>query len=240
MAGDILVRAQGLALGYGGAPIVEGVDLEVRAGEAWFVIGPNGSGKTTLLRAILGLLAPRRGALWLHPDLDGRAHVGYVPQRAEWNAALPTTVREFVSLGHVGARTPRAERAERLRWALARAGLAGLEDRDYRALSGGQRQRALVARALVRRPRLLLLDEPTEELDVVSEAGLLDTLAELVRSEGTTLLFVTHELELAAERASHVALFGSGRVVAGPRDAVLCDGALERAFGAKAHAGGPP
>jgi ABC-type Mn2+/Zn2+ transport system ATPase subunit len=204
----------------------------------WFWIGPNGSGKTTLLRALLGLLAPQRGELQLHPDVASRDHVGYVPQRSEWNPALPTTVREFVSLGLVGARAPRRERRERLRWALARAGLAGLETQDYRALSGGQRQRALVARALVRRPRLLLLDEPTEELDVVSEAGLLDTLAELVRSEGTTLLFVTHELELAAERATHVALFGGGRVVAGRREDVLAGEALERAFGGRARLGG--
>jgi ABC-type Mn2+/Zn2+ transport system ATPase subunit len=237
VAGEPLIRARGLALGYGGAPIVEGVELEVRPGEVWYLIGPNGSGKTTLLRAILGLLAPLRGELRLHPDVADRGHVGYVPQRSEWNHALPTTVREFVSLGLVGGRVPAPERAERLRWGLARAGLDGLERRDFRSLSGGQRQRALVARALVRRPLLLLLDEPTEELDVVSEAALLDTLSELVQSEGTTLLFVTHELELAAQHATHVALFGRGRVLAGPRGEVLSDGALERAFGGHARIG---
>ena len=228
---DTLIRARGLALGYGGSPIVEDVELEVRAGEVWFLIGPNGSGKTTLLRAVLGLVAPQRGELWLHPDVADRGHVGYVPQRSEWNPALPTTVREFVSLGLVGAGVPRGERRERLAWALERVGLGTLAPRDFRSLSGGQRQRALVARALVRRPRLLLLDEPTEELDVVSEAGLLDALAELVRSQGTTLLFVTHELELAAKWATHVALFSNHRVTVGPRDEVLANGALERAFG---------
>jgi ABC-type Mn2+/Zn2+ transport system ATPase subunit len=237
-AAELLVRARGLALGYGAATVVEGLDLEVRSGEEWFVIGPNGSGKTTLLRAVLGLLAPRRGELWLHPDVANRAHVGYVPQRSDWNPALPTTVREFVSLGHVGTRTPRPERAERLRWALERVGLGGRERVDFRALSGGQRQRALVARALVRRPRLLILDEPTEELDVTSEASLLDTLEELVRSEGTALLFVTHELELASRRASHVALFAAGRMTAGTREEVLGGDALERAFGARVRLGG--
>jgi ABC-type Mn2+/Zn2+ transport system ATPase subunit len=230
-AAETLIRARGLALGYGGPPIVEDVDLEVRAGEVWFLIGPNGSGKTTLLRAVLGLVAPQRGELWLHPDVADRGHVGYVPQRSEWNPALPTTVREFVSLGLVGTDVRGAEGRERLRWALGRVGLGEHGPRDFRSLSGGQRQRALVARALVRRPRLLLLDEPTEELDVVSEAGLLDTLAELVRSEGTTLLFVTHELELAAERATHVALFAGRRVTVGTRQEVLANGALERAFG---------
>jgi ABC-type Mn2+/Zn2+ transport system ATPase subunit len=237
-AAELLIRARGLRLGYGGPPVVEAIDLEVRAGEEWFLIGPNGSGKTTLLRAVLGLHAPQAGELWLHPGVADRAHVGYVPQRCDWNPALPTTVREFVSLGHVGAHTPRAERPERLRWALERVGLGGRERLDYRALSGGQRQRALVARALVRRPRLLVLDEPTEELDVVSEASLLDTLEELVRSEGTALLFVTHELELAARRASHVALFSGGRVSAGRREQVLGGDALERAFGSRVRLGG--
>jgi ABC-type Mn2+/Zn2+ transport system ATPase subunit len=204
----------------------------------WFVIGPNGSGKTTLLRAVLGLLAPLRGELWLHPHVADRSHVGYVPQSSDWNPALPTTVREFVSLGLVGTRVHGAERAERQRWALARAGLEGRERVDYRELSGGQRQRALVARALVRRPRLLILDEPTEELDVVSEAAILDTLEELVRSEGTALLFVTHELELAARRATHVALFSGGRVIAGPRADALGDAALEQAFGSGVRIGG--
>ncbi len=219
-------------------PVVEGVQLEVRAGEEWFAIGPNGSGKTTLLRAVLGLLPPLRGKLWLHADVSDRGQVGYVPQRCDWNPALPTTVREFVSLGLVGTGVRGGERAERLGWALERVGLAGRERVDFRALSGGQRQRALVARALVRRPRLLILDEPTEELDVSSEASLLDTLEELVRAEGTTLLFVTHELDLAAQRASHVALFSGGRVRAGVRDEVLGGDALERAFGSRVRIGG--
>jgi ABC-type Mn2+/Zn2+ transport system ATPase subunit len=237
MGAEILVRAEGLALGYGAAPVVSGVTLQIAAGETWFFIGPNGSGKSTFLRAILGLLAPQAGTLALHPGLADPAHRGYVPQRGEWNPALPTTVAEFVGLGFVGARVPRGERAARLAWALARIGLGGLAGADFRALSGGQRQRALVARALVRRPRLLLLDEPTEELDVVSEAALLDALRELVAEDGTTLLFVTHELEIAAERASHVALFAGGTVAAGPRDAMLAPERLERAFGASLRGG---
>jgi ABC-type Mn2+/Zn2+ transport system ATPase subunit len=187
---------------------------------------------------VLGLLGPTEGELWLHGDVSDRAHVGYVPQRCEWNAALPTTVREFVGLGHVGTRRGAAERADALRWALARVGLEALARSDFRALSGGQRQRALVARALVRRPRMLLLDEPTEELDVVSAGALLDTLAQLVREEGTTLVFVTHTLELAARFATHVALFADGRVLAGPRDRVLADSAFERAFGGRSRLGG--
>jgi ABC-type Mn2+/Zn2+ transport system ATPase subunit len=238
MEAETLIRACGLGLGYGGRPVVSGIDLEVRAGEVWFLLGPNGSGKTTLLRAVLGLLPATDGELWLHGDVSDRAHVGYVPQRCEWNAALPTTVREFVGLGFVGTRSASAERTAALRWALERVGLEALARSDFRALSGGQRQRALVARALVRRPRVLLLDEPTEELDVTSAGALLDTLAQLVREDGTTLVFVTHALALAERFATHVALFSDGGVVAGPRDAVLADGALQRAFAHDLRLGG--
>jgi ABC-type cobalamin/Fe3+-siderophores transport system ATPase subunit len=103
--------------------------------------------------------------------------------------------------------------------------------RDLRSLSGGQRQRALVARALVRRPRLLVLDEPTEGLDVASEETFLGTIDALHREEHLTLLFVTHKLRTAARYATHVALFTGGGMRAGPRDAVLEPSVLESAFG---------
>jgi ABC-type Mn2+/Zn2+ transport system ATPase subunit len=216
--------------------VLSAVDLEVRAGEFWFLLGRNGSGKTTLLRALLGLLAPRAGRLERRADLVGQQRIGFVPQRCEINRSLPTTAREFVSFGFVGTRLTAAQRAERFAWALERAGLAGLEQSDYGALSGGQRQRALVARALVRRPSLMLLDEPSEGLDAGTEEALLRTLADLNRSEGVTLLFVTHKLAIAARHASHVALFESGRVHAGPREQMLAPAAIERVFGVRLDA----
>jgi ABC-type Mn2+/Zn2+ transport system ATPase subunit len=231
VAPEIVIEARGLALGYGAHLVLSGVDLEVRAGEAWFLLGPNGSGKTTLLSAILGLLPPRAGSLRLHPQLAARDRIGFTPQKSALNPTLPTSVHEFVSLGAVGLRLTRSQRGERLAWALERAGLAGLAARDLHSLSGGQRQRALVARALVRRPHLMLLDEPTEGLDVASEQALLQTLEALRREEGLTLLFVTHKLRLAARFASHVALFHAGRVVAGPRAATLAREVVEQAFG---------
>lgn len=226
-----LVRGRGLDLGYGERSVLHGVDLEVRRGEMWFFIGPNGTGKTTLLLAILGTLEPLAGELWLDPQLAGRERRGYVPQILELNPTLPTTVREFASLGFVGSLVPRSERAAALQGALRSVGLDGRERASLRALSGGQRQRALVARALVRRPSLLLVDEPTEGLDVAAADAFRDTVGELNRREGLTLIFVTHNLLLASQLATHVALFCEGHVQTGRAEELLQHDVLERAFG---------
>ncbi len=225
-----MIEVRGLDVGYPGRRVLSDVDWTVRAGEYWFLLGPNGSGKTTLLLAVLGLLRPFAGEVELDPAAASLEHTGFVPQQSRTNPTLPTTVREFVSLGAVGlARSMRDPGS--LVWALARVGLAELAERDLRALSGGQRQRALVARALVRRPRLLVLDEPTEGLDVASEEAFLATIDDLHRDEQLTVLFVTHKLRIAARYATHVALFGGGRVRAGARDAVLVPADLEATFG---------
>lgn len=227
---DIVLKTTGLSVGYARRTVLEGVTIECRKGERWFFIGPNGSGKTTLIRTILGILRPQTGGLWLHPDLARREGIGFVPQRCDLNPALPTTVREFVVLGLVGIRLSKKEEASRLEWALRRVGLAGMAGRDYWSLSGGQRQRTLVARALVRRPNLLILDEPTNGLDLATEDSFLRFLADLNREEHLTLLFVTHDIAIAARYATHLALFHSGSVESGPCEKVLDGTALERAY----------
>jgi ABC-type Mn2+/Zn2+ transport system ATPase subunit len=228
--GEALLAARGLALGYGGAPVLRDVTLTIGRGDYWFLLGPNGSGKTTLLRALLGVLPPRAGALARHP-LAAPAHVGFVPQRAALNPTLPTTVGEVVRLGLVGVPVARAERPARLDEALAHVGLGGMAARDFWALSGGQQQRALVARALVRRPRLLVLDEPMSGLDLVAEDRLLPLIAAWNRERGLTVLYVTHEIALARRYATHVCLFARGTVIAGRRDEVVVPANLAAAYG---------
>ena len=222
-------RARDLALGYRGRRVLEHVDLDVCEGEFWFFLGPNGSGKTTLLRGLLRELRPARGELTLDPELGVHEAIGFVPQRGEINPALPTTLREFTSLGLVGAASDREP--QRVAAALAEVGLAGLADGDFSALSGGQRQRALLARALVRMPRTLLLDEPTNGLDLAAEHGLLRHLQRLNAEQGLTIVVVTHALELAARYASQVALFHGGRVTAGARADVLTGARIGAMYG---------
>ena len=231
MPPKILLQATNLSLGYGRRMVLRQVNLIVHAGEFWFFLGPNGEGKTTLLRAILGMLHPQAGRLWVDRELSQRDCLGFVPQRCDINPTLPTTVREFTLLGLVGLRTSPQERRERLAWALEKVGLRGLEDTDYWALSGGQRQRALVARALVRRPSVLSLDEPTNGLDVVTEDSLLRFIADLNRERHLTVLFVSHNVAIAARYASHLAFFHGGHVVAGARQDMLNRQTLHQVYG---------
>jgi ABC-type Mn2+/Zn2+ transport system ATPase subunit len=231
-AGTTLASLRSLSVRYKrNEPVLEGVSFEICAGEFWSFLGPNGAGKTSLLEILLGNLRPREGRVELHPELASRARLGVVPQHCRLNQSLPTTVREFVLLGLLGLRLGRGEERERLSWALGRVGLAERRDRDYWSLSGGQRQRALVARALVRRPSFLVLDEPTVGLDLAARERLLGSLDALNRDDGLTILFVTHDISAAARHASHVALFGERGVRAGRRSDLLTAANVEWCFG---------
>jgi ABC-type Mn2+/Zn2+ transport system ATPase subunit len=227
----VLFALEDADLGYGRRTVLRHVTFSVRAGEYWCVIGPNAAGKTTLLRALLTDLRPLGGSVFRDPELAAPARVGLVPQHCDANPTLPTTVREFVGLGLVGLRLPRAARQERVAAALQEAGLGDRARDNYFALSGGQRQRALLARALARRPAILVLDEPTQELDTVAERQVLATIG-AANAAGATVVFVTHELDIPARYATHV-LFVRGRTVAaGPRDRMLSARALAETFGA--------
>ena len=224
---DIVLQTTNLSVGYGNFVVLGRINLTIRTGELWFVLGRNGAGKTTLLQTLLGLLKPQTGRLYRHIP-NG---VGFVPQRCDINPTLPITVREFVGLGLVGTGLNRATRREYLDRALGRLDLDQLVQKNYWTLSGGQRQRALVARALVRRPALLILDEPTNNLDLTAENDFLQTLTDIHRQENNTCLFVTHNLSLAERHATHIGLVAQGTLIAGPKAEVLNESNLHRVYG---------
>lgn len=226
-----LIRATSLTVGYAQRPVVRDLSLTIGPGEFWCCLGRNGAGKTTLLHTLLGTLAPQQGQLWRHPSLETRQGLGFVPQRCAINPTLPTTVREFVLLGTVGTTQDRRARQAHLHWALARVGLDGMARCDYWSLSGGQQQRALVARALIRRPQLLLLDEPTSGFDPPTIEALLDCLAALQHDEGVAIFCVTHDLPLLGRYATHFLLLADGQGQAGPAATVLTPQALARVYG---------
>ncbi|MCC6232028.1 MAG: ABC transporter ATP-binding protein [Verrucomicrobiales bacterium] len=226
-----VLQVEQATLGYGRRAILREVSLRIGQGEFWCLLGSNGEGKTTLIKALLGAIRPIRGRVLLRADFQRRTRLAFVPQEVEVNAALPTTVAEFVSGGFVGLNLEARQRAQRLARVLELMGIPMLRDRSLWALSGGQRQRALVARALVRDPLLLIVDEPTAGLDLAAATGLLETITRLNREHRITVVFVTHDLQIAAQRATHAALFKHGRVVSGPLAEVFTDEHLGRTFG---------
>ena len=212
------IDARGVVVELGGAPIVRGVDLAVGEGEVVALLGANGSGKSTLVRSLVGVLPLTAGSVRLLGTPLGRqvawGEIGYVPQRVSAASGVPATACEVVLSGTLHGRRLRPPRDARDRAcaALAAVGLAAEVDKAVRALSGGQQQRVLIARALVRRPRLLLLDEPVAGVDVPSQQTFAAALADLAAA-GTTVLVVLHELGALAPLISRAVVLRHGAVV---------------------------
>lgn len=224
-----LLRVRDASFGYRGRAVVSGVDLTLSPGAFLGILGPNGSGKSTLLRGILGLLPPLSGSVERHVP-----EVGFVPQREALDAVYPVTVEEVVYMGAFGRlhglRFLGAEiRASALE-ALAQVQLQDARRRLFSELSGGQRQRALIARALLARPRLLVLDEPTTGVDRPSQELILELLTRMNREEGLAVLLVSHELGLTRRAVNRAAWVDRGRVVLGDPDEILAPERLEQLF----------
>ncbi len=189
-----LIEIEGLTVVLGGREVLRDVSLAIRPGEIVTVIGPNGSGKTTLLRALIGAVRPQAGRIRRAPGL----RIGYVPQRLAIDATMPLTVARFLSL-------PVRHAPAEIAAVLARVGIAGLEERQIARLSGGQFQRALLARALLADPQLLILDEPTQALDQPGIAAFYRLIEDVRRELGCAVLMVSHDL--------HVVMASSDRVI---------------------------
>ena len=228
---DPIVEVAEATFAYGRNIILESVEMQIHDSEFWCFIGPNGEGKTTLIKALLGALRPKRGLIRLRPDFARRTRIGFVPQNCDLNPTVPTTIQSFVIQGTAGLPVVESKLKQRVQKSLEVMGIQHIRDRSIWKVSGGQRQRAMVARALVRDPLLMIVDEPTAGLDLAASSGLLKTITELNRQHGITVIFVTHDLQLAGHHASHVAVFKNRRVKCGPVAEALTGENLGNAFG---------
>ena len=234
MGAEPLVRVRDADLGYGRRPVLRGVRLEIRGGEFLGIVGPNGAGKTTLLRAILGLLRPIRGEVVLGEG--GRAlRFGYVPQRETVDVVFPVTAIELVMMGRHAVsgplRWPGRRDRERAGAALEQVGMAAHAERLLRDLSGGQLQRVLIARALALEPEVLVLDEPTNGMDLESEHALMELIARFHARSGMTVVMVSHLLNVVVNYVRSLALLGPSGILSGPLEEVLTRENLERLYG---------
>ncbi len=202
-----LIAAEGLSVRRGGTQALDDVSLSIRKGEIVTVVGPNGSGKSTLVRALIGLEPAAEGRVTRAAGL----RIGYVPQRLHIDAGLPMTVRRFLSLP---VRVSDADAAA----ALARVGVPDAGRSQMVRLSGGQFQRALLARALLSRPDILIMDEPTQGLDQPGVAGFYRLIEEIRGETGVAILMVSHDL--------HVVMSASDRVIC-LNGHICCEGTPE-------------
>ena len=204
-----------VTVAYGRRPVLWNIDLTVDGPGLFGIIGPNGAGKSTLLKAALGLVPLAGGSVQFfgQPLRMVRTRVGYVPQRETVDWDFPVSVFDVVLMGTYGRlgwfRRPGPRERELARDCLLRVGLADVANRQIGRLSGGQQQRLALARALLRRPRLLILDEPTVGLDPAQAAEVLDLA--LGVASGATVLLITHDLA-EARRCERVVWLSDGRI----------------------------
>jgi zinc transport system ATP-binding protein len=235
---DAPIRCVRLEVGYGAASLLPAIDLDIRPGEFLALIGRNGSGKTTLFRTMLGLLPPVAGEVARKPGVQ----IGYVRQRLAFDDLYPVTAHEVVEMGAMRAASsflPWGQDRKSVRAALEEVGAAHLEQREFRTLSEGQKQRVLLARMIVGRPELALLDEPTAAMDAVAEHEAMSLLDQIRRHHNMAMIVVSHHLPVArkwAERVLFVDAESRTVLVGAPGEVFAHDGFTSR-YAAAVEAG---
>jgi zinc transport system ATP-binding protein len=215
-----LIAGAGICVRFGTQDVLDHVDIEVRAGEIVTLVGLNGSGKSTLARALMGLVPLTAGRVERKPGL----RVGYVPQSAARDPALPLTVARFVALAGPASRAAIVA-------ALDQLGIAGLANAQISTISGGEMRRALIARALIRAPELLVLDEPMSGVDVAGQVELYRIIGKIRRTRGCGILLISHDLHLVMAETDRVICLNRHVCCAGAPKLVLGDPGFAALFG---------
>lgn len=237
-----VIQVSDAAVTLGGRTIWQGVDLAVQPGEFLAILGPNGAGKSTLLKAILGLLPLSMGGISVlgKPARRGNAAVGYVPQRRHFEADVHVRGRSIVQLGLNGSHwgltvpflQPNKAREDRRQVAevIEQVGATSYADRPIGELSGGEQQRLLIAQALVRRPRILALDEPLDSLDLRNQQGIAGVIRRISRETGAAVLLVAHDVNPILSAVDRVVYVAHGQVAPGTPEEIITTETLSRLY----------
>jgi ABC-type Mn2+/Zn2+ transport system ATPase subunit len=220
-----------VTLGYGRRRVLSDLSFEIPRGDFLGLVGPNGAGKTTIVRALLGTLQPMSGTVKRAPGLV----FGYVPQRDQVDASFPLRVLDVVLMGRFArigvGRRPRSTDRDAAMAALEQVGIAHLAPRQLAHLSGGQKQRTFIARALVGEPNILVLDEPTSGMDLVSTTQILGLVRDLHEGSGLTVIMASHALNEVANYVERIALVVQGGFRIGSVDEILTEETLRQMYG---------
>ena len=222
---SLLVEANDISIRFNGRQVLDHVDLSVQSREIVTLIGPNGAGKTTLVRIILGLLQPDSGVVKRHKGL----RIGYMPQRLALTANLPLTVKRFLSLAQINHVT-------RLKQVAAELEISRLLESQMITLSGGETQRVLLARALLRDPQLLVLDEPVQGVDVTGQAELYGMISRIRNTHDCGVLMISHDLHLVMAATDRVFCLNQHVCCSGHPETVSKHPAYLELFGSPASA----
>lgn len=218
-----LVTLSGVVLRLSGNDVLKGLDLSIEPREILTVVGPNGAGKTSLARLVLGLIKPTSGRIAKRKDLT----TGYVPQRFSIDPVVPITVNRFLAL-------PRPAPEQRLQACLSEVGIQRLVERPIQSLSGGEFQRVLLARALLREPDLLVLDEPVQQVDFAGQVELYERIANLRDQHGCGILLISHDLHLVMAKTDRVICLNHHICCSGAPETVSQHPEYLRLFGRRA------
>tara|TARA_A100001011_G_scaffold324214_1_gene346451 strand:- start:84 stop:836 length:753 start_codon:yes stop_codon:yes gene_type:complete len=217
-----LISVKNLSIAYGKKTVLNQVDLSVKSDEIVTIVGPNGSGKTSLFRAIISATLPVKGSILLKPNLT----IGYVPQRLHIDPTLPITVERFLMLTKTHNKSTYIS-------ALDHAGISNLKKYQMSQLSGGQFQRVLLARALINRPEILLLDEATQGLDQSGAALFYRQIEDIRRDIKCAVLMISHDLHVVMRASDRVICLNGHVCCAGEPAAVASDPAYQALFGSE-------
>lgn len=242
---DIALDVSRVSVHLGGRRILHDLSIQVRHGEFIGILGPNGAGKTTLFRVLLELLQPTEGTVRVTGSSEKEredagvtkkadsAIIGYVPQAREIDPELPMQVRDFVSLGlpHPFRFWLSRQDKEAVQAAMELTDCARFAEQSIGKLSGGERQRAYLAQALVRNPRILLLDEPTASLDPGAQEAMAATVHRICRTKGISVLFISHDVNLITRYADRILYVTPGHYAVGTVDEVMQSEVLQRLYG---------
>ncbi|WP_286240691.1 zinc ABC transporter ATP-binding protein ZnuC [Neptuniibacter halophilus] len=219
---DPLVRLNQVNLSFGRNHVLQDINTELHRGCITTLIGPNGAGKTTLVRLVLGLIKPDNGSIWMEPGL----RIGYMPQKLQIDTTFPLTVERFLRTAQ------RCDRPQMLS-ALDNVGAARLLQQNIHNLSGGEMQRVLLARALLRDPQLLVLDEPVQGVDINGQLELYNLIARIRDERGCGVLMVSHDLHLVMAATDHVVCINHHICCSGHPEQVTNDPSFTELFGVK-------